>query len=99
MAKYLLKGGTVATSVQGSNEARVFKADVLIEGNTISRIEENIAPAAGVEVIDCRDKWITPGFVDTHRCVLIRSIFTACRSYGPRSRHVFMTVLRGTQCE
>ncbi|TBU33034.1 Metallo-dependent hydrolase [Dichomitus squalens] len=80
MTKYLLKGGTVATSVQGSNEARVFKADVLIEGDTIARIEENIVPAAGVEVIDCKDKWITPGFVDTHR-------------------HVFMTILRGTQCD
>ncbi|KAI1796092.1 Metallo-dependent hydrolase [Ganoderma leucocontextum] len=80
MTNYLLKGGTVATSVQGSDEPRVFKADILIEGNTITRVEENIPPEPGVEVIVCQDKWITPGFVDTHR-------------------HVFMTVLRGTQCD
>lgn len=67
MTKYLLKGGTIATSVQGSHEAHVFKADVLVEDTTITRIEENIAPGSGVEVIDCQDKWITPGFIDTHR--------------------------------
>ena len=67
MTKYLLKGGTIATCVQGSKDARVYKADVLIEGNSITRIEENIAPAPAVEVIDCQNKWITPGFVDTHR--------------------------------
>ncbi|KAH9931734.1 Metallo-dependent hydrolase [Epithele typhae] len=30
-----------------------------------------MAPEAGVEVIDCTDKWITPGFVDTHRHVFM----------------------------
>lgn len=67
MTKYLLKGGTVATCVQGSDEARVYKADVLIEGTTITRIEPDISPASDVEVINCENKWITPGFVDTHR--------------------------------
>ncbi|KAI0751091.1 Metallo-dependent hydrolase [Daedaleopsis nitida] len=69
--KYLLKGGTVATCVQGSDEARVYKADVLVEGTTITRIEPNIEPVPGVEVIDCKNKWITPGFVDTHRHVFM----------------------------
>ncbi|TFK82371.1 Metallo-dependent hydrolase [Polyporus arcularius HHB13444] len=71
MTKYLLKGATIATCIQGSKDARVHKADVLIEGNIITRIEENIAPASGVEVIDCHNKWITPGFVDTHRHVFM----------------------------
>ncbi|KAJ2968549.1 hypothetical protein NUW54_g13183 [Trametes sanguinea] len=66
-SKYLLKGGTVATCVQGSDAPQVYKADVLVEGNTITRIGQEIAPEAGVEVIDCENKWITPGFVDTHR--------------------------------
>ncbi|KAI9064838.1 composite domain of metallo-dependent hydrolase [Trametes sanguinea] len=66
-SKYLLKGGTVATCVQGSDAPQVYKADVLVEGNTITRIGQDIAPEAGVEVIDCENKWITPGFVDTHR--------------------------------
>ena len=67
MTKYLLKGGTIATCVQGSKDVRVYKADVLVEDNTITRIEESIEPGSGVEVINCEDKWITPGFVDTHR--------------------------------
>ncbi|CDO73830.1 hypothetical protein BN946_scf185015.g159 [Trametes cinnabarina] len=79
-SKCLLKGGTIATCVQGSTTPQVYKADVLIEGNAITRIAEDISPQAGVEVIDCTDKWITPGFVDTHR-------------------HLFMTVLRGNQCD
>ncbi|KAH9855042.1 Metallo-dependent hydrolase [Lenzites betulinus] len=69
--KYLLKGGTVATCVQGVAAPRVYKADVLVEGDTITRIEENIAPGPGVEVVDCEGKWITPGFVDTHRHVFM----------------------------
>lgn len=67
MSKYLLKGGTVATCLQGTKEVRVFKADVLVEGDTITSIEESIEQGPGVELIDCKDKWITPGFVDTHR--------------------------------
>lgn len=63
---YLLKGGTVATFTK-ENVARAFVADVLVEGDVITRIAENIVAPAGAEVIDCTDKWITPGFVDTHR--------------------------------
>ena len=69
MTKYLLKGGTVATFIQATNEPRAFKADVLIDGSTIADIKEHIDAPLGVEVIDCKDKWITPGFVDTHRWV------------------------------
>ncbi|EJF62312.1 Metallo-dependent hydrolase [Dichomitus squalens LYAD-421 SS1] len=69
MAKYLLKGGTVATFVQATNKPRAHKADVLIEGDTIVRIEKNIDDEPGVEVIDCKGRWITPGFVDTHKTV------------------------------
>ena len=67
MPKYLLKGGTIATCIRGREGVRVFKADVLVEENTITRIDENIEVTPDVEVIDCKDKWITPGFVDTHR--------------------------------
>ncbi|KAI0776153.1 Metallo-dependent hydrolase [Trametes elegans] len=66
-SKYLLKGGIIATCVQGSDGARVYKADVLVEGSTITRIEENIQAEDDVELVDCENKWITPGFVDTHR--------------------------------
>lgn len=52
-----------------SNTARVFKADVFVEGSTIVFVQENISALseAAVKVIDCTGKWITPGFVDTHR--------------------------------
>jgi cytosine/adenosine deaminase-related metal-dependent hydrolase len=48
--------------VQGVNK------DVLIKGNNIVRIEENISnESAGEDVntIDCTNKIISPGFVDT----------------------------------
>ncbi|KAI0832735.1 Metallo-dependent hydrolase [Trametes gibbosa] len=70
-AKYLLKGGTVATCVQGRAAPHVYKADVLVEGNTIARIAQDIVPGPGVELVDCEDRWITPGFVDTHRHVFM----------------------------
>ena len=66
MTSYLLQGGTVATYTR-DNQARSFKADVLVEGTTITKIGENLIASPGVEVIDCRDKWIIPGLVDTHR--------------------------------
>ena len=66
MTVYLLKGGIVATWTK-ENQSRAFKADVLVEGSTIVQIEENINAGPNVEVIDCTDKWITPGFVDTHK--------------------------------
>ena len=66
MSTYLLENGTVVTCIQGKAGVSVLKADVLVEGNTITKIESNIA-ASEAEVVDCTDKWITPGFVDTHR--------------------------------
>lgn len=66
MPTYLLKGGVVATWTK-ENQSRAFKADILIESTTITQIAEDITAPAGAEVIDCTNKWITPGFIDTHR--------------------------------
>ena len=64
----LLHGGTVLT--HGANDHVLpIKADLLIEGNIITRIEDGIKPALGTEVIDCTDKILSPGFVDTHHHV------------------------------
>lgn len=63
---FLLKGGIVATCTK-ENGPRAYKADVLVEGSTITKIAGQIPEVAGVETIDCKNKWISPGFVDTHR--------------------------------
>ena len=61
----LLRGGTVL--VPGDQD-RVLpqSADVLIEGDRISKIAASIPAPAGCYIIDCTDKIISPGFVDTH---------------------------------
>lgn len=69
---YLLQGGLIVT-FNKDNKPAAFKADVLIDGNTIVNVAENIQVPAGVKVIDCTDKWITPGMVDVHRHVMNNS--------------------------
>lgn len=39
---------------------------LLIENKRIARIAQNITPQNGTKVIDCTDKLVSPGFVDTH---------------------------------
>ncbi|KAH8703255.1 hypothetical protein BGW36DRAFT_403692 [Talaromyces proteolyticus] len=64
----LLRGGTVL--IHGDQD-RILpqKADVLIEGDRISKIEASISAPDGCHIIDCSDKIISPGFVDTHHHV------------------------------
>lgn len=56
----LIKGGEIITA-----ESR-RKADIYIEGETITRIEENIPASPGTEVIDATGKLVFPGFIDPH---------------------------------
>ncbi|CCM01752.1 uncharacterized protein FIBRA_03818 [Fibroporia radiculosa] len=64
---YLLKGGSIATFVDGSSQPKCYTADVLVEDTKITQIAPDIVAGPNVEVIDCQGKWITPGMVDTHR--------------------------------
>ncbi|KAG8162188.1 hypothetical protein KVR01_007953 [Diaporthe batatas] len=62
----LLKGGTLLVH---DDDDRVVptRADLLIEGDRIARIDSDIqTPASGAKVIDCADKIVSPGFVSTH---------------------------------
>ena len=64
----LLKNGTAL--IHGENDkVDAVQTDILISGSKISKIAANISPPAGSEVIDCTDKIISPGFVDTHHHV------------------------------
>ena len=56
---YVIRGGTVVTP-RGSK-----KADVLIQGEKIARVEENLS-VQGVQEIDAQGKLIFPGFLDSH---------------------------------
>ena len=62
----LLKDGVVI--VHDTNDhATAVKADLLIKDNQIIDISADIATPAGTTLIDCTDKIIAPGFIDTHR--------------------------------
>lgn len=64
----LLKGGTVLTH-GADDHIKPIKADLLIEGNKIVKIAKDISIPDGAQVIDCTDKILSPGFVDTHHHV------------------------------
>jgi cytosine/adenosine deaminase-related metal-dependent hydrolase len=61
----LLQGGTILIHDE-RDHVQGIKADLLVEGNTITKIEAGINPSAGTQIFDCQDKIISPGFIDTH---------------------------------
>jgi cytosine/adenosine deaminase-related metal-dependent hydrolase len=62
----LLKNGVVIVH-EADGTARGLKADLLIEDDRIQRIEPELSQGSNITVIDCTDKIIAPGFIDTHR--------------------------------
>ncbi|CAM1343000.1 dihydroorotase [Tenacibaculum aestuarii] len=46
------------------NENKVFKGDVLLEGEFIKKIDETIVPADNMQVIDAAGKYLIPGMID-----------------------------------
>ena len=63
----LLQGGQVI--VHEANDAVSTKTcDILLEGNKITKVASSIsAPSSATHVVDCKDRLISPGFIDTHR--------------------------------
>jgi dihydropyrimidinase len=56
----LIKNGEIVTA-----DSR-YVADIYCEGETITKIDRNIAAPAGAEVIDAKGKYVFPGFIDPH---------------------------------
>jgi cytosine/adenosine deaminase-related metal-dependent hydrolase len=61
----LLQNGTVL--IHDDNDHVVpYQSSVLISNGKIAKIAQSIVPPDGCEVIDCTNKIISPGFIDTH---------------------------------
>src|SRR6266487_4447774 len=56
----LIQNGEIVTASER------YVADILCEKETITRIDRNLTPPKGAEVIDARDKFVFPGFIDPH---------------------------------
>ena len=63
--KLLFKGGVVLTMDDDIGDFET--ADILVDGDEIRDIAPHIEADADSEVIDCSNRIIMPGFVDTHR--------------------------------
>jgi cytosine/adenosine deaminase-related metal-dependent hydrolase len=63
----LLRGGVILQHDSGGSVTG-RKADVLISGDRITQIHPKISPPSDeTTIINCHDKLISPGFIDTHR--------------------------------
>jgi hypothetical protein len=63
----LLLGGTILVHDQDDHPIP-YQKDVVIEGDIITKIEEKVKLELYPDavVIDCKDRIISPGFIDTH---------------------------------
>ncbi|OAL37484.1 hypothetical protein AYO20_03333 [Fonsecaea nubica] len=62
-----LRGGTVLTHDDHDHVVPLRNTDLLVCDGVITDIGKNISPPSiDIEVIDCKGKIISPGFVDTH---------------------------------
>lgn len=54
-------------------------ADILCEGETITRVEQNITPPQGTKVIDATGKYVFPGFIDPHTHIYLPFMGTCAK--------------------
>ncbi|KAI9778291.1 MAG: hypothetical protein M1835_004968 [Candelina submexicana] len=62
----LLKGGTILSHGTNDHITPLRVTDLLIQGNRITKIASGIEAPDDAQVIDCKDKIVSPGFIDTH---------------------------------
>jgi cytosine/adenosine deaminase-related metal-dependent hydrolase len=72
----ILRGGWVLR-FDSSKKATFALLDVLIEGETIAKVDSCIIAEPGTEIIDATGQIVCPGFVDTHRHLFQSHIRTA----------------------
>src|SRR2546428_1675846 len=56
----LIKNGEIITASER------FVADIFCENETITRMEQNMTPPPGAELVDASGKYVFPGFIDPH---------------------------------
>lgn len=59
----LLRQGTLLLHEANDSVKAAPKTDLLVEGDRITAIGENLSPPADAKVIDCSGKIISPGFI------------------------------------
>ncbi len=57
---FLIKNGTLVSAEKS------FQADILVKGEKIAKVGENLTESADVEIVDAAGKLIMPGGVDPH---------------------------------
>ena len=89
--KILLKGGTLLIH---NDDGHVLPtvSDLLIEDSTITKIEADITAPSDTKVIDCTNKIVSPGFVNTHAHLWQ----TACK--GAHPNHSFVEYMPTGNC-
>jgi cytosine/adenosine deaminase-related metal-dependent hydrolase len=85
MSSKLLTNGTILAFDSNTSSISVLRnAHLLITGDTITTISSDLSSIekpTDTETIDCTDKIVSPGFVDTHRHVWQ----AAWRTLGPNT--------------
>src|SRR5437868_15492308 len=77
----LIKNGEIVTASER------YVADIWCEGETITRIDRNIDPPPGAEVIDATGKLVFPGFIDPHVHIYLPFMGTLAKdTYDTASR-------------